>query len=80
MLETKSTLLDLILSIHKSGNDLWHKNIEKYGEEKWKEISRKNVMAHNLLYFEQNDDKVEKIYNKLRVWQSPLVDFLYNRD
>jgi hypothetical protein len=59
---------------------LWHKNIEKYGEEKWKEISRKNVMAHNLLYFEQNDDKVEKIYNKLRVWQSPLVDFLYNRD
>lgn len=80
MLETKSTLLDLILSIHKNGNDLWHKNIEKYGEEKWKEISRKNVMAHNLLYFEQNDDKVEKIYNKLRVWQSPLVDFLYNRD
>jgi hypothetical protein len=59
---------------------LWHKNIEKYGEEKWKEISRKNVMAHNLLYFEQNDDKVEKIYNKLHVWQSPLVDFLYNRD
>jgi hypothetical protein len=59
---------------------LWHKNIEKYGEEKWKEISRKNVLAHNLLYFEQNDDKVEKIYNKLRVWQSPLVDFLYNRD
>lgn len=69
-----------MLSIHKNGNDLWHKNIEKYGKEKWYEIARELVKTHNLLYFEYNDDKVEKRYKDTTVWQSPIVDFLYNRD
>lgn len=62
------------------GNDIWYKNLEKYGAEKWSRISRDMVKNHNLLAFEHNHDKVQKTYGNRSVWQSPLVDFLYKRD
>lgn len=62
------------------GNDMWYKNLEKYGSQVWSKISRDMVKDHNLLAFYPHYDKVEKKYGDRSVWQSPLVDFLYQRD
>jgi hypothetical protein len=59
------------------GNDLWHKNLEKHGESQWRKIAHEMSKGHNSLAFEYNDDKVEKRYKKITVWESPLVNFLY---
>jgi len=60
-----------------AGNDFWHKNVEKYGESEWRKIAHEMSKGHNALAFEYNDDKVKKTYKDVSVWQSPLVDFLY---
>jgi len=36
--------------------------------------------GHNSLAFEHNNDKVEKRYKNILVWESPLVDFLYRKN
>jgi len=61
-----------------AGNDLWHKNLEKYGESEWRKIAEQMVKGHNMISFEHNDERVKKTYGNITIWQSPLVDFLYN--
>lgn len=61
-----------------AGNDLWHKNVEKYSESEWRKIAHEMSKGHNTISFEHNDDKVEKKYKDVTIWQSPLIDFLHN--
>lgn len=63
-----------------TGNILWYKNVEKHGIEQWKKIAHDMSKGHNSLAFEYNDDKVEKRYKNISVWESPLVDFLYRKN
>lgn len=62
------------------GNDLWHKNVEKYGIEEWKKIAHDISKNQNSLAFEHNSDKIKRTYNNMTVWESPLVNFLYKKD
>lgn len=56
----------------------WIEGEEKYGEEEWPEIAKALLKEDNTLHFHPDPLKLEKKYKNMSVWESPLIEKLYN--
>lgn len=58
----------------------WTDGEERYGKEEWPEIAKTLIKEDNTLHFHPDPLKIEKIYENMSVWESPLIEKLYKNN
>ena len=59
--------------------DEWLAGEQEHGKEEWPEVAKTLIKEDNTLHFHPDPLKVEKVYDNMSVWESPLVKKLYDR-
>lgn len=58
----------------------WIDGKKQYGEKDWPEIAKTLIKEDNTISFDFDPLKIEKKYKNISVWQSPLIEKLYNKN